>query len=293
MNNFTITGFADEISRNFDDQVRVLKENGIHHIEVRGIDGKNVSDFTSSEAQMYYEKFKNAGISISSIGSPIGKINITDPFATHLEKFKNVLEIARIMKSPYIRMFSFFVDSEEDIIQYKEEVLKRWRQFLNVAKDYPEITLLHENEKGIYGDIPERCLELVATLNDPQLKVAFDPANFVQCNVEVYPHAFELLKEHIAYMHIKDAKFSDHKVTPAGLGDGRVADVLTALVARDFHGFASLEPHLSIFDGFVALEKDGVSIDERDEKKDGEVLFNVVADALKKILVKDLKQEWK
>lgn len=293
MNNFTITGFADEISRNFDDQVRVLKANGINHIEVRGIDGKNVSDFTPDEAHKYYKKFQNAGISVSSIGSPIGKINIMEPFSDHLEKFRRVLEVARIMKSPYIRMFSFFIDSKEEAGQYKEAVLQRWRQFLSVAKNYPEITLLHENEKGIYGDIPERCLELVMTLDDPQLKLAFDPANFVQCNVEVYPHAFKLLKEHIAYVHIKDAKFTDHKVTPAGLGDGRVADVLTALVANNFHGFVSLEPHLSIFDGFAALEKDGVSIDQRDEKKDGEVLFTVAATALKKILIEELKQEWK
>ncbi len=150
--------------------------------------------------------------------------------------------------------------------------------------------MLHENEKDIYGDIPERCAKLLTELNNPQVKAAFDPANFVQCDVEVYPHAYELLKDEIGYMHIKDAHFADHKVTPAGLGDGQVEAVLRALVANGFTGFASLEPHLSIFDGFAALEKEGVSIEET--KSDGEKLFTVASNALKKILVENMGQEW-
>ncbi|MGM0126108.1 hypothetical protein IGI37_003509 [Enterococcus sp. AZ194] len=291
MNNFTITGFADEISPNFEEQVRVLKKNQISHIEIRGIDGKNVSDFTIEEAEMYKKKFDHAMIQVSSIGSPIGKINIDDPFEEHLEKFVHVLNIARIFESPYIRMFSFFIDSKKNPDDYKEEVISRWQQFLAVAKDYPEITLLHENEKDIYGDTPERCLTLLNELNSPQVKAAFDPANFVQCEVEVYPHAYDLLKEHIAYMHIKDALYSDHKVTPAGLGDGKVKEVLAALIATDFFGFASLEPHLSIFDGFADLEKTQLSISNT--ASDGEKLFSVASQALKEILVNQLKQEWK
>lgn len=290
-NNFTITGFADEISAELDDQIRVLKENGISHIEIRGINGKNVSDFTLTEAEEYYKKLLENGIQVSSIGSPIGKINIEEPFEEHLEKFKHVLAIAAVFHSPYVRMFSFFIDSDKNPDDYKDAVIARWQQFLAAAKAYPEITLLHENEKDIYGDTAERCAALFAALNDPQVKAAFDPANFVQCDVEVFPHAFDLLKEHIAYMHIKDARFSDHKVTPAGLGDGQVQQVLCALAKRDFYGFTSLEPHLSIFDGFAALEKEGVSIAE--EKSDGEVLFTVASNALKKILVETMGQEWK
>ncbi|EOL41211.1 sugar phosphate isomerase/epimerase family protein [Enterococcus phoeniculicola] len=291
MNNFTITGFADEIGPNFEDQVRVLKQNQISHIEIRGLDGKNVSDFSIEEAKQYKEKFDQESIEISSIGSPIGKIAIDEPFEEHLEKFTHVLEIARIFKSPYVRMFSFFIDSKENPDDYKDEVISRWRQFLAVAEAYPEITLLHENEKDIYGDTPERCATLLQELNSPRVKAAFDPANFVQCEVEVYPHAYELLKNQIAYIHIKDARFSDQKVTPAGLGDGKVKEVLSALIEDDFSGFASLEPHLSIFDGFADLEKTQLSIAKA--ASDGEKLFTVASQALKEILVNQLNQEWK
>lgn len=291
MKNFTITGFADEISPKLEEQIETLKKNGLSHIEVRGIEGKNVSDFTLDEAKKYYEELQQAQISVSSIGSPIGKIAITDPIEPHLDTFKNVLEVARGFESPYIRMFSFFIPEGGDPNQYREEVISRWRNFLDIAADYPEITLLHENEKGIYGDTPERCLDLIQSLANPQVKLAFDPANFVQCDVSVYPEAYKELAPHIAYMHIKDANFSDHKVVPAGFGDGQVKTVLQGLIQQDFNGFLSLEPHLSEFEGFSSLEKGNISISEA--KADGACLFNLASQALKKIVVNELRQEWK
>ncbi|MFT0132359.1 sugar phosphate isomerase/epimerase family protein [Candidatus Enterenecus avicola] len=290
MNNFTITGFADEISPNVSEQIRVLKKNDIRHIEVRGLDGKNVSELTLSEAKEYKQQFEEAGIAVSSIGSPIGKIKLTDDFAEHLALFKHILELAAIFESPYVRMFSFYIDDPDKADDYQNEVLERWQQFLEIAQEYPQITLLHENEKDIYGDTPERCLHLLQALNSPQVKAAFDPANFVQCDVEVFPHAYRLLKKHIAYMHIKDARYEDHRVTPAGKGDGQVQNVLEALVADGFVGFASLEPHLSIFDGFADLESgDSIASNEGDGAK----LFTVASEALKTILVSEMEQEWK
>lgn len=287
---FTISAFADEINEEVNEQIRVLKETGIHHIEIRGLDGKNVSELTETEAKAYKAKFDEKGIRVSSIGSPIGKIGIKDPFEEHLALFEHVLKLARIFESPYIRMFSFFIDEEEDPEQYKEEVIRRWQAFLEAAKEYEEITLLHENEKDIFGDTPERCLYLLEALDSPKVKAAFDPANFVQCDVEVYPRAYNLLVGHIAYMHIKDANFKDHEVEPAGLGDGQVATVLEQLIKRGYQGFASLEPHLSVFTGFAELEKSTVS--ELAKESEQIKLFHVAAQALKKILVDQLEQEW-
>lgn len=288
--NFTISAFADEISEDVNEQIRVLKETGIHHIELRGLDGKNVSELSEAEARRYKAKFDDNGIRVSSIGSPIGKIGIKEPFEDHLKLFEHVLKLAAIFESPYIRMFSFFIEEGDDPELYKGEVIRRWRAFLAAAERYEEIILLHENEKDIYGDTPERCLYLFETLDSPKVKAAFDPANFVQCDVEVYPRAYELLADHIVYMHIKDAKFSDHEVEPAGLGDGQVATVLAELIKRDYQGFASLEPHLSVFTGFAELEKENASglVKESDQIK----LFHVACGALKKILADQLGQEW-
>ena len=170
-------------------------------------------------------------------------------------------------------------------------MIDRWQKFLEIASDYPEITLLHENEKGIYGDTPERCLDLIQSLDNPQVRMAFDPANFVQCDVPVYPTAYEKLQPHIAYMHIKDANFSDYKVMPAGFGDGHVKKVLEGLIQNGYQGFLSLEPHLSSFEGFSNLEKENISIEK--EQSDGARLFTLASQVLKNIVVNELNQEWK
>ena len=220
MSKFILSAFADEIDPALDVQMDVLEQHEISYIEIRGVDGKNITQYPLDEVKAIKEQLDDRGFKISAIGSPIGKINITDDFGPHLELFKHTLEIAKILETRYIRMFSFYIPEGEKPESYREEVMNRWRQFMQAAQG-TGITLLHENEKGIYGDTPQRCLDLVREINSEDMKLIFDPANFVQCDVETYPEAFELLKDHIAYMHIKDALYSDHSVCLPGRETGR------------------------------------------------------------------------
>ncbi|GEK36263.1 sugar phosphate isomerase/epimerase family protein [Enterococcus thailandicus] len=279
----TISAFADEINPSMQQQIAGLIEQKIKHIELRTLDGKNVSELTFEEAHRYKQQLDTAGITVSSIGSPIGKININDPFSEHLELFKHVLHLANIFQSPYVRMFSFFIDPAENPDDYQEEVVTRWKAFIAIAKAYPEITLLHENEKEIFGDTPERCAYLLNELNNPQVKAVFDPANFVQCDVEAFPDAYELLKPSIAYLHIKDARFSDHEVRPAGFGDGKLEEILNDLTSNGYNGFVSLEPHLTFFEGFERLEPTNQQLTK---KADNARMFILASESLKKLLTK-------
>lgn len=280
MSNFILSAFADEIDPDLKVQMDVLDDHDIKHIEMRGVNGKNLVEHSLEEVREIKRQLDERGFKISAIGSPIGKISITDDFGPHLELFKHTLEIAQILDTDYIRMFSFYIPEGEMAEDYRDEVLRRWKEFINAAKG-TGIILLHENEKGIYGDTPERCLDLIESLNCEYFGAIFDPANFVQIDVETYPHAFGLLEEHIAYMHIKDARYSDHQVVPAGHGDGRIEEILKALWDRGFEGFLSLEPHLANFIGFAALEEGDVGADMPDG---GPKEFAIAAHALKDII---------
>jgi len=248
-----ISGFSDEIDSVVVTQFEVLNKLGINYFEPRGIDGKNISELTDGEVVELKEKMDQFGIKVSSIGSPIGKIKLTNDFEPHFVTFKRVVEIAKMLDTKYIRIFSFYHDGG-DVWSHEEraEVIARLRRMISYARKY-DIILLHENEKRIYGDTAERCADLMGELYCDHFKMVFDPANFVQSGQDTQ-YAYKLLKDYIAYMHIKDARKEDKKVVPAGMGDGNVAYVLKDLLINGYDGYLSLEPHLGTFEGLAKLE---------------------------------------
>ena len=277
---YKISGFADEIAESVNTQFEVLNKLNMAYFEPRGIDGKNISRLTDEEVAHLKERMLAAGITISSIGSPIGKMKLEDDFAEHFAKFQRVVEIAKLLDTKYIRMFSFYhaggdVWTEEE----RQVVLARLRQMIDYAKDQ-DIVLLHENEKDIYGDTADRCLDLMKELGCDHFKSVFDPANFVQCGQDT-KYAYNILKDHIAYMHIKDAILETGRVVPAGMGDGNLEYILKELFKNGYEGYLSLEPHLGSFAGLADLELDDKMLDL---PQSGEGTFTLAYRALCDIL---------
>lgn len=279
MENIKIYAFADEAAATVDGQIEAMKRNGLRGLEIRGVDGVNISSISLEKAREVKEKLDNNGLITWSIGSPIGKIKIGDSFEAHIEKFKHTLEIAKILDAKNIRLFSFYVPNGENADNFKNEVIDRMAELLRIAKG-SGVTLCHENEKGIYGDTPERCLELHKNL--PELKGIFDPANFVQCGVDTIK-AWEMLKRHIYYMHIKDSR-KDGLVVPAGCGEGNVSEVVKRFIEAGGSDF-TIEPHLTVFEGFSHLEKpDEKSIISEFAYKDSNTAFDVACTSFKALI---------
>lgn len=246
-----IYAFADEASPIIDEQIKAMKENKLDGLEIRNVDGVNIAEISDSKAKEVRKKLDDACLRVWTIGSPIGKIDIEkDNFTLHTEKFKCTLELADILGAENIRLFSFFTPAENRD-SYKDKVIERLGTFCEIAKG-SGITLCHENEKGIYGDTPERCLEIHKAL--PEIKAIFDPANYVQCGVDTLK-AWELLKGYVKYLHIKDA-LADGNVVPAGKGIGNIKYILDEF--KKLGGDSvTVEPHLTVFAGLKDLEKEG------------------------------------
>ena len=175
MLNFTLTGFADEASQSLTGQIAALKRNGMCYFEPRGIDGKNIADFSVEDAKALKAVLDSEGVKVSSLGSPYGKIEITDDFEPHFEKFKNTVEVAKILGVEFIRMFSFFFTKGESCEEYRDEVLRRVKLMADYAYENGVRCCL-ENEKGIYGDNAERNLEVLRHCKG-RLYAVLDPAN--------------------------------------------------------------------------------------------------------------------
>ena len=273
-----ISGFADEIAGDVDTQFRVLGKLGIGYFEPRGIDGKNIANLTDEEVERLKGKMKACGIKASSIGSPIGKVKLEEDFEGHFRQFQRVVEIAGQLGAKYIRMFSFYHEGGAEWTE-GAEVLSRLGRMIAYAAER-DVVLLHENEKDIYGDTAERCADLMEELGCGHFRAVFDPANFVQCGQDTW-EAFEKLKGHIAYLHIKDALLADGRVVPAGVGDGNVERILRSLLETGYDGFLSLEPHLGSFDGLKDLELDDKMLNL---PPGGEGTFTLAFQALEGIL---------
>lgn len=259
--------FADEASFAIDAQIAAMQRNGLQGLEIRIVDGTNVSEISLEKAKEVRNKLDDAGMITWSIGSPIGKIHIEkDDFDAHLDKFKHTLEVAQILGAENIRLFSFFYEGK-DPASCKNKVMDRLHRFVELNKG-TNIDLCHENESAIYGDVAERCLQIHQEV--PELKGIFDPANFVQCHQQVLP-AWELLKPYIKYLHIKDARI-DGKNCPAGEGAGCIPEILAKFTAQGGSA-VTLEPHLMLTDD-----------PERWGYPNQSVAFDVACNALKKIL---------
>lgn len=254
--NIVISGFADEISPVVQAQLKVVKELGMNYICIRFADGKGIADFTPEEfEEKILPQLKEAGVGVSSLGSPIGKIPVDDEdaYQLQLKQLENLCKICKLVDCKYIRAFSFWMPKGEDPEKYTDVVLEKLTGFAKVCEKY-DVILMHENEKDIYGDVASRCKTILDKLASPHFKAAFDFANFVQCGEDT-EKCWEMLKEHVVYIHIKDAVYDNNDNVLAGTGDGKIPQLLKKAIREDgYQGFLTLEPHLAAFASFAGLE---------------------------------------
>ena len=239
-----LSGFADEISPDPQVQLATLAAESISHLELRSAWSVNVADFTAEQRAAFRAAIGDAGVRVSAIGSPIGKIPVVAPLAPELERMRRVADVACELGTTIVRVFSFFIPASEPPEHHRDQVIDRMGALTRVAEERG-LVLAHENEKEIYGDTPARCADLITTVGSPALRATFDPANFVQCGVRPFSDAYGLLRPDLVYLQVKDALAATGQVVPAGRGDGQLRETLGALRDSGFAGFMSLEPHLA------------------------------------------------
>lgn len=241
---WTLSGFGDEIDDDPAQQIAVLQALGAFHIEVRSAWGTNIVELGDNRLRTLAELLSARSMGVSAIASPIGKVDVSAPIENEIARLRAAINAAKILGTRYIRIFSFYRAPELTAEEIREDVIGHLRALADVA-EAEDVILLHENEKDIYGDIPDRVLDLIESVGSPALKVAWDNANFVQVGVKPFTDGYDKLRPHLEYLQVKDALFANNEVVPAGEGDGELRETLTALRDDGFTGFASLEPHLA------------------------------------------------
>lgn len=250
MAKFVFSAFADEAGNSLDEQIKALVENGIHYIEPRNIDGKCIIDFSDEELLEIRKRLNENGIRVGSVGSPIGKYSITDDFDAYLPKVKRTIEVAKLLGTKYVRMFSFFVKQDELAI-HRDEVIRRLREMVKLA-EAEGVVFCHENESKIYGQMPNEVKDILTSV--PGLGGIFDAANYRMNNADTLEGIGATLIN-FKYMHIKDAIYSEQTIVPAGEGEGRIADVIDVINGHtDAEVYLTLEPHLHAFLAYKSID---------------------------------------
>ena len=244
---FTISAFGDEIAPKLSDQLRVMNELEIGHLELRAAWEKNVLKFDDEEATKARQLCDKHGVNVSCIGSPVGKSPIVDPIETELNNLARLFQIGDILGTRNVRVFSFYppdTSSNEHYDQHLDDAIERLAKMAGQAQQ-AGFYLMLENEKGIVGDTVARCKAICQAIDNPHLKFLWDPANFVQVKEEkVTERAWPILGQYVGYVHIKDSRLADRTICPAGEGDGQIGELLDKLKASGYQGYLALEPHL-------------------------------------------------
>ena len=279
MKDIRLFAFADEAGRELETQIAAMQKNKLQGLEIRSVGGENISDISYKKAKEIREKMDAAGLLVYSIGSPIGKIDLLkDDYSAHLEKFRHCLELADILGAKHFRLFSFYTPEGETPEEYRDIAFERLEDLVEIAKG-SDVILCHENEKGIFGDIAKRCLEIHRAF--PEIRAVFDPANFVQVGQDTN-EAWDMLSPYVEYLHIKDA-LSDGSVVPSGEGEGNVKRIVKEYLAAGGRNM-TVEPHLAVFDGLSSLEKTGGKLKNKYVFASNEQAFKCACDAIKTLI---------
>jgi sugar phosphate isomerase/epimerase len=247
--NFTLSAFGDEIADDLEEQLRLLRELHIKHLDLRRAWGKTILQLDVDEIANVRKLCIKHGVAVSCIASPVGKSAITDPIEQVLSNLGQAFQVAEAVGTHLVRIFSFYPPDTTSNAQYDdyiESAISRLDQLTGLAQRCG-FTLLLENERKIVGDTPERCHAMLRAIDSPNLRFLWDPANFVVVGMsQPTERAWASLGDYVAYVHVKDALVADGHIKVAGEGDGQVGELLTKLQEAGYRGFLSLEPHLSI-----------------------------------------------
>lgn len=280
MANFILSAFADEIDPSFDTQLLSLKKLGINMLELRGVDGKSFVTLTDEEVDTVKEKLAAAGITLSALGSPIGKIAVDGDFESHKALFARIMDIGDKLGCKRIRMFSFYPAEDMERSEFSEKVYSLLDELLKMAEERGFV-LCHENEKCIYGQSPESVKELMEHFGG-RLKVVLDNGNFPFCGEDA-SGAYALLKDYVEYMHIKDCD-GEGIIVPPGYGNAYLKETLAQInedVSGDF--VLTVEPHLMMFTGLASLS-DTDDIKHKYSFADGYEAFEFAVNEIRKML---------
>lgn len=224
---------ADEIGTSIEEQIESLKLANIHNIEIRKIDDKYLWEFAKTELQEFKRTLDKEKINVITLDSPVGKKTI--PYSRKMELFDIYLEISKIFKNKYLRIFSNIGEEME------ENQIKANLSRLCEKANKENIELLMENERSTFAESPVDCVNLIG--EEKNINIIYDLSNAFLEGHDVFD-CYEKSKQRITYIHLRDYDLKENKYAYLGKGDMEIERFLSILKRDYFNGILSIETHL-------------------------------------------------
>jgi len=243
------SGISDEAGQAIDTQIKAHKELGWKHMELRMIDGQNITAVPDEKFDEVYVKVTDAGMAVSCFSSAIANWArpITSDPSVDIADLKAAVPRMQRFGTKFIRVMSYPNDKDHPVseTEWRHEAIRRMKELALIAEDNG-IVLAHENCSGWGGLSAENSNILLGEVNSPALKALFDTGNPVTYRQDSWEY-YQAVKKDIVYVHIKDAKVVDDKdvYTYCGEGDGAVKKIIADLLASSYGEALSIEPHLA------------------------------------------------
>ncbi|MDR6553075.1 sugar phosphate isomerase/epimerase family protein [Paenibacillus qinlingensis] len=249
---------TDEVSADFEKAVKWAAEQGLRHVEVRVVNGVNVAELGNAQLIDIRKLVEDHGLYVSAIASPLFKcaldpqrlVESGDTFGQkeqsveeHFKKLHRVIEIAKLLGTSRIRIFSFW--RELDPQKHRNEVIHHLKRAGDIA-EREGVMLLLENEPSCNGGFAEEVASLVSGIDSPAVRGLWDPGNEAYGAKEAFPRGYQFMKKSLAHVHLKDAYIRHDgtpKCVPLGSGNVSITAQIKALEADGYTGLYTIETH--------------------------------------------------
>src|SRR4028118_1722542 len=94
---YIVSAFADEAAPDTDGQIAALKRAGLKTIDLRNVDGFNITALPIENAKTVAQKLQDAGVSVGMFGTPIGKIDLADDVQSDVDKLRHLNELSPVL----------------------------------------------------------------------------------------------------------------------------------------------------------------------------------------------------
>jgi sugar phosphate isomerase/epimerase len=243
------SGISDEAGQDIDTQIRAHQELGWNYMELRMVDGKNITQLSDDAFDVVCDKLADANMQVSCFGSAIANWARPITIDSHVDRDDLSTAIPRMQRLgvPFIRVMSYPNDDKNPMAEdaWRDEAIRRMKVLAKMAED-SGVILAHENCSGWGGLSAENSNILLGEVNSPALKVVFDTGNPVTYGQDAWEY-YQQVHASIAYVHIKDAKKVNgtDEYVMCGDGEGYVREIVADLLKNGYDGGFSIEPHLA------------------------------------------------